>query len=86
MFIKTVDRRKIYRLYVHTMDSPRLAESYCDRMYEAELTQRGQQHQGLWGSYGDSTSYDMYLALIKVGSDSMLYETGTIIYVSMETS
>lgn len=48
------------------MHSPRLAESYCDRMYEAELKQRGQEQKGLWGSYGDSTNYDMYLALIKV--------------------
>ena len=54
------------RLYVHTMNSPRLAEAYCDRMYEALLQQDGQHKRVLWGSHTESPSYDMYLALIRV--------------------
>ena len=54
------------RLYVHTMRSPRLAEAYCDRMHEATLEQSGQDKKALWGSYAKTSSYEMYLALIKV--------------------
>ena len=55
------------RLYVHTMRNPGLAEAYCDRMYNAVAKQQGRSTRPvLWGSYGEPSNYDMYLALIQV--------------------
>ena len=55
------------RLYVHQMQNPALAEAYCDRMFDATAKQQGRaQRSGMWGSYGNPASYEMYLALIQV--------------------
>ena len=55
------------RLYVHTMRNPGLAEAYCDRMYNAVAKQQGRSMRPvLWGSYGEPSNYNMYLALIQV--------------------
>ena len=55
------------RLYVHTMRNPGLAEAYCDRMYNAMAKQQGRSMRPvLWGSYGEPSNYEMYLALIQV--------------------
>ena len=52
-------------MYVHTMKSPRLAEAYCDRMYEAGEAKVGRASRVLWSSHSSAESYDMYLTLIK---------------------
>jgi hypothetical protein len=45
----------------------RLAEAYCDRMYEAAAEQQGHQN-GPWGGLASQPSYEMYLELIQVGT------------------
>ncbi len=57
------------RIYVHQMKDPRLAEAYCDRMYEAAAKQKGQQsgaQMAAWSGLDSQPNYDMYLALIQV--------------------
>ena len=64
------------RVYVHQMKDPRLAEAYCDRMYDAQrrVAKTGSAAAGarrggggsLAGGLGAQPSYDMYLALIQV--------------------
>ena len=64
------------RVYVHQMKDPRLAEAYCDRMYDAQrpvapkAAAAGGARKGnggsLAGGLGAQPSYDMYLALIQV--------------------
>ena len=57
------------RIYVHQMKDPRLAEAYCDRMYEAAAKEKGQQggaQMAAWSGLTSQLNYDMYLALIQV--------------------
>ena len=59
------------RIYVHQMKQPRLAEAYCDRMYEAAAKQKGQRignQMAAWSGLAEQHNYDMYLALIQVDS------------------
>ncbi|BDA43540.1 Vam6/Vps39-like protein [Coccomyxa sp. Obi] len=56
-------------IYVHQMKEPRLAEAYCDRMYEAAAKQKGQlngNQMAAWSGLAAQHNYDMYLALIQV--------------------
>lgn len=51
------------------MKDPRLAEAYCDRMYEAEAAKQGGrrgQVRPSWSAPARQPSYDMYLSLIQV--------------------
>ena len=54
---------------MHYMKDPRLAEAYCDRMYDAEAVKqngkRGLQHRPSWSAPMRQPSYDMYLSLIQ---------------------
>ena len=53
---------------MHHMKDPRLAEAYCDRMYDAEaFKQNGKrgQHRPSWSAPMRQPSYDMYLSLIQ---------------------
>lgn len=54
------------RLYVHTMNNLELAEAYCDRMFSAAAKEQGPASK--LSRYGDPSTYEMYLALIEVGS------------------
>ena len=53
---------------MHHMKDPRLAEAYCDRMYDAEAAKnngkRGRR-QSSWSAPMRQPSYDMYLSLIQ---------------------
>ena len=53
---------------MHHMKDPRLAEAYCDRMYDAEAAKhngkRGQRRPS-WSAPTRQPSYDMYLSLIQ---------------------
>ena len=56
------------RIYVHHMKDPRLAEAYCDRMYDAEAAKQSgtrRQHRPSWSAPMRQPSYDMYLSLIQ---------------------
>ena len=56
------------RIYVHHMKDPRLAEAYCDRMYEAEAAKQNGKHgqrRASWSAPMRQPSYDMYLSLIQ---------------------
>ncbi len=56
------------------MKEPRLAEAYCDRMYEAAAKEKGQSssnQMAAWSGLAAQHNYDMYLALIQVGHRAM---------------
>lgn len=51
------------------MKDARLAEAYCDRMYEAAAKEKGQQSSAkmpAWSGLAAQPNYDMYLSLIQV--------------------
>lgn len=61
----------ICRIYVHQLDSPLLAEQYCDRLYEANMKGLKTNLRPLsdtWAGIEPEASYDMYIALIQVSS------------------
>lgn len=59
------------RIYVHQLDSPSLAEEYCDRLYEANMKGLKANLRPLsdtWAGIEPEASYDMYIALMQVSS------------------
>ncbi|KAK9866881.1 hypothetical protein WJX84_002836 [Apatococcus fuscideae] len=57
------------RIYVHQLDSPLLAEEYCDRLYEAKINGLKANLQPMpdtWAGVEPEASYDMYIALMQV--------------------
>lgn len=59
------------RIYVHQLDSPVLAEQYCDRLYEANMKGLKANLRPLsdtWAGIEPEASYDMYIALMQVSS------------------
>ena len=61
---------------MHHMRDPRLAEAYCDRMYDAEAAkQRGKrgQRRASWSAPPRQLSYEMYLSLIQAESLLLIF-------------
>ena len=57
------------RIYVHQLDSPILAEEYCDRLYEAKMKGLKANLRPLpdrWAGIEPEANYDMYIALMQV--------------------
>lgn len=50
---------------MHQIKDFRLAEAFCDRVYDAAAMQKGQEN-GAWGGLAPQRNYDMYLDLIQV--------------------
>ena len=61
---------------MHHMRDPRLAEAYCDRMYDAEAAkQNGKrgQRRASWSAPPRQLSYEMYLSLIQAESSLLIF-------------
>ena len=61
---------------MHHMRDPRLAEAYCDRMYDTEAAkQNGKrgQRRASWSAPPRQLSYEMYLSLIQAESSILIF-------------